>query len=179
MASYKRNVWYNLSCLLQTYCRWKLTVCYKLYKLTAEKLLVSWQFFETYGVINCGSGWRNDIVNQCLEFDSNLDVVIDACSVACSCGVSPSMSPLARTVCGTIAPLPELRSCVNPRGGGPKSYFQSPPPPPPPPPPTAPAVPNKPFSFCGRQGELRSCVRVEVAVLDSLSLISFMASVDV
>ena len=25
--------------------------------------------FETYGVISYGSGWRKDVVNQCLEFD--------------------------------------------------------------------------------------------------------------
>ena len=28
----------------------------------------SWQFFETYGVISYGNGWRKDVVNQCLEF---------------------------------------------------------------------------------------------------------------
>ena len=33
------------------------------------KLSVSRQFFET-GVINYGSGWMKDVVNQCLEFDS-------------------------------------------------------------------------------------------------------------
>ena len=33
-----------------------------------KKLLVSWQFSGTYGVIKYGSGWRKDIVNQCLEF---------------------------------------------------------------------------------------------------------------
>ena len=32
-----------------------------------EKLFVSRQFFETYGVINYGSGWRKDVVNQCVE----------------------------------------------------------------------------------------------------------------
>ena len=53
VVSYKRNVAYSLSCLLQTY-----------------KLFVSWQFFETYGVVNYGSGWRKDAVNQCLEFGS-------------------------------------------------------------------------------------------------------------
>ena len=37
VLSYKRNVWYNLSCLLQTYCRLSII----------EKLFVSWQFFET------------------------------------------------------------------------------------------------------------------------------------
>ena len=26
---------------------------------------------ETYGVINYGSGWRKDVVNQCLEFGRN------------------------------------------------------------------------------------------------------------
>ena len=49
-------------------------------------------------------------------------------------------------------------------------------------------VPNKPHSFCGRKAlvhlnvdpsELRSCVKVQVAVLSSPSLISLMVSVDV
>ena len=60
VVSYKRNVWYNLSCLLQTYCRLSII----------EKLFVSWQFFETYGVIRYGSGWRQDVVSQGLEFCS-------------------------------------------------------------------------------------------------------------
>ena len=30
----------------------------------------SWQFSETYGLISCGSGWREDVVNQCLEFEA-------------------------------------------------------------------------------------------------------------
>ena len=59
MVSYKNNVWYNLSCLLQTYCHLSII----------KKLFISWQFFETYGVINNGSGWRKDFVSQCLEFD--------------------------------------------------------------------------------------------------------------
>ena len=33
-----------------------------------KKLLVSWQFSGTYGVTKYGSGWRKDVVNQCLEF---------------------------------------------------------------------------------------------------------------
>ena len=49
-------------------------------------------------------------------------------------------------------------------------------------------VPNSPFGLCGREAtlnlnnrtsELRTCVKVEVAVLGSLSLIVLMASVDV
>ena len=32
-----------------------------------EKLL-NWQFVETYGVFNYGSGWRKDVVNQWLDF---------------------------------------------------------------------------------------------------------------
>ena len=49
-------------------------------------------------------------------------------------------------------------------------------------------VPNSPYSPCGRKAtltcteegsELRSCVKVEVVVLDSPSLISLMVSVDV
>ena len=58
VVSYKRNVWYNLSCLLQTYCRLSIM----------EKLFVS----ETYGVISYGSAWRKDVLNQCLEFDPSL-----------------------------------------------------------------------------------------------------------
>ena len=50
-------------------------------------------------------------------------------------------------------------------------------------------VPNMPYGFCGRKeetlklntlySELRSCVKVEVAVLGSPSPISLMVSVDV
>ena len=58
MVSYTTNVWYNLSCLLQTYYRLSII----------ENLFVSWQFFETYGVINYGSGRRTDIVKEWLEF---------------------------------------------------------------------------------------------------------------
>ena len=54
VVSYRRNVWYNLSCVLQIYCRLSIT----------EKLFVSWQFLETYGVINYGSGWRKDVVTS-------------------------------------------------------------------------------------------------------------------
>ena len=58
MVSYKTNVWYNLSCLQQTF-----------YCLSSnKKLLVSWQFSGPYGVTKYGSSWRKDIVNQCLEF---------------------------------------------------------------------------------------------------------------
>ena len=32
-----------------------------------QKLLVSWQFSGPYGVTKYGSGWRKDVVNQCLE----------------------------------------------------------------------------------------------------------------
>ena len=57
----------------------------------------------------------------------------------------------------------------------------------PPSPPPLP-VPNKPYGFCGRKApqkieaeasELRSCVRVEVAVLGCPSLIALMVSEDV
>ena len=34
-----------------------------------KNMLVSWQFSGTYGVTKYGSGWRKDVVNQCLEFD--------------------------------------------------------------------------------------------------------------
>ena len=31
-------------------------------------------FFETYGIINSGRGWRNDVVKQCFKFDQLLAV---------------------------------------------------------------------------------------------------------
>ena len=37
-----------------------------------SKLLVSWQFSGPCGVTKYGSGWRKDIVNQCLEFARTL-----------------------------------------------------------------------------------------------------------
>ena len=58
MVSYKTKVWYNWSCLEQTY------YCLS----TNKKLLVSWQFSGPYGVIKYGSGWKKDVLNQCLEF---------------------------------------------------------------------------------------------------------------
>ena len=48
---------------------------WSVYKLAAiqlstnEKLSVSSQFSENYGVASYGSGWRKDVVNQCLEFN--------------------------------------------------------------------------------------------------------------
>ena len=33
-----------------------------------KKLLISWQFSGPYGVTKYDSGWRKDVVNQCLEF---------------------------------------------------------------------------------------------------------------
>ena len=36
---------------------------------TNKKLLISWQFSGPYGINKYGSGWRKDVVNQCLEFD--------------------------------------------------------------------------------------------------------------
>ena len=35
-----------------------------------KKLLFSWQFSGSYGVTKHGSGWRKDVVNQCLEYGS-------------------------------------------------------------------------------------------------------------
>ena len=37
---------------------------------TNKKLLVSWQISGPYGITKYGSGWRKDVVNQCLEFGS-------------------------------------------------------------------------------------------------------------
>ena len=47
-----------MSCLLQTYCHLSIS----------ENLSVSAHFSETYGVINYGSGWRKNVVNQSLEY---------------------------------------------------------------------------------------------------------------
>ena len=58
MVSYKTNLWYNLSYFLETY------YCLS----TTKKLPVSWKFSGPYGVTKYGSGWRRDVVNQCLEF---------------------------------------------------------------------------------------------------------------
>ena len=33
-----------------------------------QQLLVSWQISGPYGITKYGSGWRKDVVNQCLEF---------------------------------------------------------------------------------------------------------------
>ena len=60
-----------MSCLLQTCCRLNIT----------EKLFVSRQFFETYGVVSYGSGWRKDVVNLCLEF--GCCCVSDSANLAC------------------------------------------------------------------------------------------------
>ena len=35
---------------------------------TTTTKLADWQFSQTYNVTNCGSGWRNDVVDRCLEF---------------------------------------------------------------------------------------------------------------
>ena len=39
-----------------------------LFEHQQKKMLVSWQFSGPYGVTKHGSGWRKDVVNQCLEF---------------------------------------------------------------------------------------------------------------
>ena len=57
MGGHERNASYNLSCLLQPY------FCL----IANEKLSVSLQLFQTYGVISYGSVWRKDAVNKCLE----------------------------------------------------------------------------------------------------------------
>ena len=45
-------------------------VCNKLTTVWAptKKMFGSWQLYGTYGVTKYGSGWRKDVVNQCLEF---------------------------------------------------------------------------------------------------------------
>ena len=42
-----------------------------LFEHQQKNLLVSWQFYRPYGVTKYGSGWRKDVVNQCLEFGFN------------------------------------------------------------------------------------------------------------
>ena len=49
-------MWYNLSCLLQTYC----------HLITSEELSVGWQFSKICGLISRGSGWKKDVVNHLL-----------------------------------------------------------------------------------------------------------------
>ena len=39
-----------------------------IYLSCLKKRLVSWQLSGPYGVTKYGSGWRKDVVNQCLEF---------------------------------------------------------------------------------------------------------------
>ena len=53
-------------------CTW--VVCNKCTTVWAptKKLLISWQFSGPYGVTKYGSGWRRDVVNQCLEFAATL-----------------------------------------------------------------------------------------------------------
>ena len=41
---------------------------------TNEKRFVSWQFFETYGLISYGSGWKKYVVIQCSELGSEQDL---------------------------------------------------------------------------------------------------------
>ena len=56
---YKRNAWYKLSCVSQTYC--------SLSTNKKQNLLVIWQFSETYGATRYGSSWRKNVLNQWLE----------------------------------------------------------------------------------------------------------------
>ena len=65
VGDYKWHALFYLSCC----------VCNKLTTVWAptKKLLFSWQFSGPYGVTKYGSGWRKDVVNQCLEFDVNTD----------------------------------------------------------------------------------------------------------
>ena len=55
MVSYKRNVWYNLSCLLQTYC------CLSIIK---KKLCYLAVFQDLWCVINYDGGWRKAVFNK-------------------------------------------------------------------------------------------------------------------
>ena len=59
-----------------------LIVCYKptaigVLKIIKKKYIdksVSCQFLEAHCVINYGSGWRKDVVNQCLECDKRIAI---------------------------------------------------------------------------------------------------------
>ena len=39
-----------------------------LFEHQRKTVTCSGQFSKTYGVTNCGSGWRKDVVNLCLEY---------------------------------------------------------------------------------------------------------------
>ena len=80
------DTWYNLSCLLQTCCHLS----------TNETLSVSWQllfyiyiffFILAYGLISYGSGWRKDVENPCLEFETRF-------GYSCTMFLTPSVRPL-------------------------------------------------------------------------------------
>ena len=57
VGSYKRMAQYNLSCVLQTYCR-----------LNASKMVRNfrdlWHHITSYG-----SGWRKGVIKHCLGFE--------------------------------------------------------------------------------------------------------------
>ena len=65
MGSYKRNTWYNFSCLLQ----FSLVVCYKFTANRRKKMMAD--IFKTFVLglwhNKLWHSWRKD-VNQCLEF---------------------------------------------------------------------------------------------------------------
>ena len=56
-----------MTCLVLSELFWQIYYCLS----TNKKLLISWQFSGPYGITKHGSGWRKDVVNQCLEFDSD------------------------------------------------------------------------------------------------------------
>ena len=45
---------------------------------TIENLPAHWKSMKTYGVTSYGSGWRKDVINQCLEFVTSLLCVFSA-----------------------------------------------------------------------------------------------------
>ena len=83
---------------------------------------VSWQFFETYGVISYGNGWSKDVVNQCLEFGTRqhspyrhgADGLV--CRVLLLCGHIPSASGMSSVtavwVCDLCIWYAECYLCV-------------------------------------------------------------------
>ena len=83
LGGYRRNAWYNLSCLLESY----------LHLNTNEKLSVSWQVVETCGVKNYGSGWRKDVVKQYLEFNMHHCKIYEA-AVAPLTPTHPAREPV-------------------------------------------------------------------------------------
>ena len=68
VGGYERNTWYNLSCLLKTYCHLSIIKKKKKKKGGGGGPLAD-ICFETYGVIGHDSGWSKGVVASCLELE--------------------------------------------------------------------------------------------------------------